>query len=94
MVTLYDVIRIPAMTEKAMALKEKRNSIVFKVHPKADKTQIKAAVETFFKVKVDAVRTMNYKGKVKRFGKNIGRRKDWKKAVVVLAEGQSIPDFV
>ncbi|MDR2104210.1 MAG: 50S ribosomal protein L23 [Deferribacteraceae bacterium] len=94
MITLYDVIRIPAMTEKAIQLKEKRNSIVFKVHPKADKTQIKAAVESFFSVKVEAVRTMNYRGKVKRFGKNVGRRKDWKKAVVVLAEGESIPDFV
>jgi large subunit ribosomal protein L23 len=82
------------MTEKAMSLKEKNNSIVFKVHTDADKTQIKKAVETFFNVKVDRVRTMNYKGKVKRFGRKIGRRKDWKKAVVVLAEGQSIPDFV
>jgi large subunit ribosomal protein L23 len=94
MITLYDVIRKPAMTEKAMALKEKRNSIVFKVHPNADKTQIKTAVEKFFNVKVDKVRTMNYKGKLKRFGKKIGRRNDWKKAVVSLAEGQSIPDFV
>jgi large subunit ribosomal protein L23 len=82
------------MTEKAMSLKEKKNSIVFKVHPEADKAQIKEAVEKFFNVKVDKVRTMNYKGKFKRFGKKVGRRSNWKKAVVALAEGQTIADFV
>jgi large subunit ribosomal protein L23 len=73
--------------------KEKENSIVFKVHPNANKRQIREAVEQFFNVKVKEVRTMNYNGKEKRFGRIMGRRNDWKKAVVVLKEGETL-DFV
>ncbi len=90
MITLYDVLRKPFLTEKSMLQKEELNAIVFQVHPESTKTQIKEAVEKFFEVKVDKVRTMNFNGKVKRFGKTIGRRKDWKKAVVTLKDGQSL----
>ena len=64
--------------------------IVFQVHVDATKTQIKEAVEEFFKVKVAHVRTANYKGKEKRFGRTLGRRNDWKKAVVTLKEGERL----
>ena len=93
MITIYDVLERPFMSEKAISLKEKDNSIVFKVHPDSNKVQIKEAVERFFKVKVQKVRTMNFNGKVKRFGRTTGRRNDWKKAVVVLKEGETL-DFV
>jgi large subunit ribosomal protein L23 len=90
MLTIYDVIKKPIVTEKAMDAKENLNEVVFAVDPRANKYQIKEAVEKLLEVKVKDVRTMNYKGKVKRFGRNIGRRKDWKKAIVVLEEGQSL----
>ena len=92
-ITIYDVLRSPVLTEKSMMLKEAANNIVFKVHPDSNKRQIKEAVERFFNVKVETVRTMNFNGKEKRFGRKVGRRKDWKKAVVVLKDGQSL-DFV
>lgn len=93
MITQYDVLQKPLLTEKAMAQKENMNAVVFKVHPEATKTQIKEAVEKFFTVKVESVRTLNFDGKTKRFGKNIGRRQDWKKAVVTLKEGEKL-EFV
>ncbi len=93
MITQYDVLQKPLLTEKAMAQKENLNAVVFKVHPEATKTQIKEAVEKFFTVKVESVRTLNFDGKTKRFGKNIGRRQDWKKAVVTLKEGEKL-EFV
>ena len=93
MITLYDVLRRPFMTEKSIMLKELNNSVIFKVHTEANKRQIKEAVERFFNVKVKDVRTMNYNGKDKRFGRMRGRRSDWKKAVVVLKEGEKL-DFV
>ena len=86
MITKYDVIRKPFLTEKAMMMQEKGlNSVVFQVH-----TQIKEAVEDLLKVKVEHVRTMNFKGKEKRFGKILGRRNDWKKAIVTLKEGEKL----
>ena len=93
MITLHDVLRRPCMTEKSMKLKELDNSVVFKVHTEANKRQIKDAVERFFNVKVKDVRTMNYSGKKKRFGRALGRRKDWKKAIVVLRDGEKL-EFV
>ena len=149
MITKYDVIRRPFLTEKSMMMQEdakksavtrvrravlskdkksetsktKRNAvsrkmladivakldknaakaqieeaaeglveakIVFQVHVDATKTQIKEAVEEFFKVKVAHVRTASYKGKEKRFGRTLGRRNDWKKAVVTLKEGERL----
>lgn len=90
MLTIYDIIKKPIVTEKAMDLKEKQNEAVFAVDKRANKNQIKSAVEKLLDVKVKDVRTMNYKGKEKRFGKVVGRRKDWKKAVVVLEKDQNL----
>jgi large subunit ribosomal protein L23 len=89
---LHQVIVAPMISEKATRVAEKRNQAVFKVLRDADKNEIKGAVEALFKVKVEAVRTLNMKGKSKRFGQVMGRRSDWKKAYVTLAAGQEI-DF-
>ena len=85
----YDVIRSPVITEKSTAASE-HNKIVFQVAKSATKPQIKAAVEALFKVKVTSVNTLVRKGKVKRFRGILGRQNDTKRAVVTLAEGQSI----
>ncbi|WAP67775.1 50S ribosomal protein L23 [Jiella pelagia] len=85
----YDVITSPVITEKSTLLSEV-NQVVFNVPGTATKPQIKAAVEALFNVKVSAVNTLVRKGKVKRFKGRIGRQSDQKKAVVTLAEGQSI----
>ncbi len=85
----FDVIRGPAITEKGTLVSEK-NQVVFNVARKATKPEIKAAVEALFSVKVTAVNTLVRKGKVKRFRGTIGRQSDVKKAVVTLADGQSI----
>ncbi len=89
----YDVLHGPMLTEKGTLLKETDNKVMFKVARSANKIEIKKAVEEIFKVKVDHVATMNYKGKKKRMGRNEGKRPDWKKAVVTLKEGQKL-DFV
>jgi large subunit ribosomal protein L23 len=86
---LYDVILAPVITEKATILSE-QNKVVFKVAKTATKPQIKMAVERLFDVKVTAVNTLVRKGKVKRFRGTVGRQSDVKKAIVTLAEGQSI----
>ncbi len=85
----YDVIVSPAITEKSTMASE-YNQVVFNVAKKASKPEIKAAVEALFGVKVTAVNTMVRKGKVKRFRGTKGRLSDVKKAVVTLADGQSI----
>ena len=85
----YDVIVSPAITEKSTMASE-FNQVVFNVAKKATKPQIKAAVEALFSVKVMEVNTLVRKGKVKRFRGTIGQKSDVKKAVVTLAEGQSI----
>ena len=85
----YDVIVSPAITEKSTMASE-NNQVVFNVAKSANKTEIKAAVEALFGVKVKAVNTLVRKGKVKRFRGVAGRQSDVKKAVVTLAEGQSI----
>ena len=85
----YDVIRSPIITEKATRLSE-QNKVVFRVADDASKDEIAAAVEELFKVKVTKVNTLNVKGKTKRFRGVMGRRSDIKKAIVTLAEGQSI----
>ena len=90
---LYSVIKKPCLTEKGMALQELENQVVFKVDPRANKLEIKMAVEKVFNVKVDTVRTCNVHGKKKRMGKHMGQRSDWKKAIVSLSEGSSI-DFL
>jgi large subunit ribosomal protein L23 len=86
---LYDVILAPVITEKATILTE-QNKVVFKVAKTATKPQIKMAVEKLFDVKVTAVNTLVRKGKLKRFRGTLGRQSDVKKAIVTLAEGQSI----
>jgi large subunit ribosomal protein L23 len=85
----YDVIVSPSITEKSTLVSE-QNQIVFNVAKDASKPQIKAAIEALFGVKVKAVNTLIRKGKTKRFRGFIGKQKDVKKAVVTLAEGQSI----
>ncbi|MBF0152418.1 MAG: 50S ribosomal protein L23 [Magnetococcales bacterium] len=91
--TLFGVLQAPVVTEKSTMVMAKGNQVVFKVATWANKPQIKAAVEELFKVKVLEIQTLNMNGKEKRFGKTAGRRSDWKKAIVRLAEGQSIDFF-
>ncbi|MCB4821197.1 50S ribosomal protein L23 [Roseicella aerolata] len=86
---MYQTILAPLVTEKATALSE-QNQVVFRVPLEAKKPEIKAAVEGLFGVKVLAVNTLVVKGKTKRFKGRPGQRSDWKKAMVKLAEGQSI----
>ena len=90
---LSKVIQRPLITERGSDLREKYNQYFFQVAPASNKHEIKQAVELFFGVKVESVRTMNMLGKVKRLGRYSGKRADWKKAVVTLAEGDSIDVF-
>ncbi|MEK8090510.1 50S ribosomal protein L23 [Thermithiobacillus plumbiphilus] len=86
----YLVLRSPLISEKATRVAEKHNQFVFKVTTDATKLEIKKAVESLFEVKVKAVQTANCKGKVKRFGRHVGRRSDWKKAYVCLDADQNL----
>ena len=88
----YNIIKRPLRTEKSVADGEATNSYHFEVDLRANKIQIKSAVEKYFKVKVQDVRTIVRKGKEKRVRFKLGRTKDWKKAVVKLKEGSTI-DF-
>jgi len=85
-----DIILGPIVTEKTAALTQANNTFVFSVDPKANKTQIKQAIENIFKVKVESVNTLNATTKKKRVGKYTGRTNRRKKAIVKLAEGSSI----
>ncbi len=85
----YDIIRTPVITEKA-TLGSQHNQVTFRVPLDATKPEIKAAVESVFSVKVKAVNTLRTEGKTKRFRGYVGKRSDYKKAIVSLAEGQSI----
>ena len=87
---LSQVLVAPIISEKATRLGEKNNQILFKVLRDATKPEIKAAVEGVFKVKVEGINTVVVKGKLKQFRGRIGRRSDVKKAIVRLAEGQTI----
>jgi large subunit ribosomal protein L23 len=87
---LTKVILGPVVAEKASRVAENNNQVVLKVLPNANKTEIKAAVELLFDVKVSAVSTANVKGKVKRTGRIMGKRSDWKKAYVTLADGADL----
>ena len=84
------VILRPIMTEKSMRQKEEQNTVAFRVRPDANKVEIRAAVESVFNVKVSAVRTASFEGKLKRMGRHQGRRSDWKKAIVTLKPGHKI----
>lgn len=87
---LTKVILGPVIAEKASRVAENNNQVVLKVLPNANKTEIKQAVETLFDVKVASVSTANVKGKVKRTGRIMGKRSDWKKAYVTLADGADL----
>ena len=87
---LYDVIRAPRVSEKTARLQEVSNQYVFEIAKEATKADVKAAVEQIFEVTVEAVNVVNVKGKNKSFKFRQGRRGDWRKAYVKLAEGQSI----
>ena len=86
---LYDVVKRPCLTEKGNQLQETQSKVVFAVDPRANKIEIKKAVEQFFSVKVAKVATSNVYGKQKRVGaRSAGRTSNWKKAYITLAEGK------
>ncbi|MDR3395412.1 MAG: 50S ribosomal protein L23 [Parasulfuritortus sp.] len=87
---LLQVILAPVITEKATMIADKNEQVAFRVAPDATKPEIKAAVELLFKVQVEKVAVTNVKGKVKRTGRFMGRRDNWKKAYVCLAPGQEL----
>ncbi|WP_153109475.1 50S ribosomal protein L23 [Propionivibrio limicola] len=87
---LMQVLLAPQISEKATFVADKNQQVIFRVSPDATKPEIKAAVELLFKVEVESVQVANVKGKQKRFGRSMGRRKDWKKAYVGLKAGQEI----
>jgi large subunit ribosomal protein L23 len=89
----FDVIRRPLVTEKGVAKKDEERTLCFEVAQEASKTQVKSAVERLFKVKVEEVRTANFEGKMRRRGRFVGYRSDWKKAYVRLKKGEKVPDF-
>jgi large subunit ribosomal protein L23 len=90
---LSKVITRPIVTERGTILREMHNQYFFQVNPDANKHEIRQAIEMYFGVKVENVRTMNRIGKIKRMGRFSGRRASWKKAIVTLAEGDSIDLF-
>ena len=87
---LMQVVLAPVVSEKSTMVGDKSNQVVFRVADDATKPEIKAAVELLFKVKVESVQVSNVKGKEKRFGRFMGRRRSWKKAYVRVAAGQEI----
>lgn len=89
----YDIIKRPLITEKTNLQKENLNQVSFEVDSRANRIAIKKAVETIFSVSVTSVRTLNIKGKTKRRGLILGKRKNWKKAIVTLKPGQRIDFF-
>jgi large subunit ribosomal protein L23 len=91
--TPTEIVHGPVITEKGTLVNEQANQVIFRVHPHANKVEIRRAVETLFKVKVEKVRTSRQLGKVRRVGRHLGRRPDWKKAYVTLAEGSRIDFF-
>lgn len=88
-----EIIIRPLITERAARMTENQNKVLFQVATDANKLEIKRAVEALFEVKVTGVRTLNVKGKMKRMGRFEGNRPSWKKAIVTLAEGQSLDFF-
>jgi large subunit ribosomal protein L23 len=86
----YDIVKHPLLSEKGTRLSEEENKYVFRVSPGANKIEIKRAIEKLYKVKVKDVNTMNLRGKTKRMGFTVGKRPDWKKAIVTLEEGETL----
>jgi len=89
----YDIIKRPLMTEKTNIQKEAANQFTFEVDRRANRVEIKRAVEQIFNVRVAGVKTMQVRGKVKQRGRIVGKRRDWKKAIVTLFPGQRIDFF-
>ncbi|MCC6273166.1 MAG: 50S ribosomal protein L23 [Deltaproteobacteria bacterium] len=90
---MHEIIRRPLITEKGTQLRELQNQYLFEVDRRASKHQIKGAVETLFKVHVEDVKTLVVRGKIKRVGRSIGKRSNWKKAYITLKEGEKIEFF-
>lgn len=90
---LYQIIKRPLITEKGTKQKEQVNQIIFEVDRRANKILVRQAIESIFKVRVLGVRMMNVRGKERRVGRNVGRKADWKKAIVRLAPGENIEFF-
>jgi len=93
MKSAYQIIRRPIITEKGLGIKELQRTLVFEVAGQATKTEVKEAVQSIFKVRVDAVRTANFPGKERRRGRFSGYRPDWKKAYVRLKAGEKMPEY-
>jgi large subunit ribosomal protein L23 len=89
----YQVIEKPIITEKGMDAKERARTLCFRVNHHATKTEIKAAVQAIFKVKVQSVHTAVQHGKLRRQGRSFGFRADWKKAYVKLKAGEKMPEY-
>jgi large subunit ribosomal protein L23 len=93
MANVYEIIKKPIVTEKGVAKKDAERTLCFEVAADANKTEIRNAVQTLFKVKVAAVRTSTTAGKLRRRGKFSGYRSDWKKAYIKLRPGQKVPEY-
>jgi large subunit ribosomal protein L23 len=89
----FDIIKRPLVTEKSNIQKETANQLTFEVDRRANRIEIRRAIEQIFNVKVATVRTMQVTGKVKRRGRILGKRRDWKKAIVTLRPGERIDFF-
>jgi len=89
----YKIILRPVITEKSTWLKEQNREVCFEVDPRANKIEIKEAVEALFKVKVDRVRVISKKGKKRRVGRSEGKKKDWKKAYLKIKEGEKMIEY-
>jgi len=89
----YKIILRPVITEKSTLMKDINREVCFEVDRRANKNEIKKAVEQLFKVKVERVRTQNKRGKTRRVGRSEGKKKDWKKAYVKLKEGEKMLEF-
>lgn len=89
----YSIVKRPLVTEKTNIQKEVSNQVTFEVDSRANRIEIARAVEQIFNVKVAKTRTVNVKGKVKRRGRIVGKRKDWKKAIITLMPGERIDFF-
>ncbi len=89
----FDIIKRPLDTEKLDRMRDRENKFAFEIDIKANKTEIKQAIEALFKVKVVTIKTAIVRGKFRRIGRNEGRRPNWKKAIVTLKEGDAISLF-
>ncbi len=89
----YKIILKPVITEKSTLMKEQNREICLEVDPRANKIEIKQAAEQLFNVKIESVRVMKQRGKMRRVGKNQGRKKDWKKAYLKIKEGEKMIEY-